>query len=124
MASNIALLGSSILVQQLIENNKEKLKQFYHNPRVGGSSPSSATIPLRHSDYAAMAIALGAHGERVEDISQLNSAISRAIENAPAVVDVVTSQQVVSSDAKKGLGFVPDYQALTAWDDAEQARRQ
>jgi len=79
---------------------------------------------LRHSDYAAMAIALGAHGERVEDISQLNSAISRAIENAPAVVDVVTSQQVVSSDAKKGLGFVPDYQALTAWDDAEQARRQ
>jgi hypothetical protein len=29
------------------------------------------------------------------------------------VVDVVTSQQVVSSDARKGLGFVPDYQALT-----------
>jgi hypothetical protein len=23
---------------------QKKLKQFYHNPRVGGSSPSSATI--------------------------------------------------------------------------------
>jgi acetolactate synthase-1/2/3 large subunit len=29
----------------------------------------------------------------------------------------------VSSDARKGLGFVPDYQALTVWDDAEQRRR-
>jgi acetolactate synthase-1/2/3 large subunit len=36
----------------------------------------------------------------------------------------VTSQTVVSSDAQKGLGFVPDYQALTAWDDAERKRRQ
>ena len=31
---------------------------------------------------------------------------------------------VVSSDARKGLGFVPDYQALMAWDEAEQKRRQ
>ena len=39
------------------------------------------------------------------------------------MIDVVTSQTVVSSDAKKGLGFVPDYQPLTAWDDAERRRR-
>jgi acetolactate synthase-1/2/3 large subunit len=37
---------------------------------------------------------------------------------------VVTSQTAVSSDARKGLGFVPDYQPLTAWDDAERRRRQ
>ena len=43
--------------------------------------------------------------------------------NAPALIDVVTSQAVVSSDAKKGLGFVPDYQPLTAWDEAERRRR-
>jgi acetolactate synthase-1/2/3 large subunit len=43
--------------------------------------------------------------------------------NAPALVDVVTSQSVISSDARKGLGFVPDFQALTAWDDAERKRR-
>ena len=78
---------------------------------------------LRHSDYAAMARALGAHGERVEDPDELAGAIRRALENAPALVDVVTSQDAVSSDAKKGLGFVPDYQALTAWDDAERRRR-
>jgi acetolactate synthase-1/2/3 large subunit len=50
--------------------------------------------------------------------------LQRALQNLPALVDVVTSQSVVSSDARKGLGFVPDYQALTAWDDAERRRRQ
>lgn len=79
---------------------------------------------LRHSDYAAMARALGAYGERVEDPADLADAIRRGLENAPAVIDVVTSQEVVSSDAEKGLGFVPDYQALTAWDDAERKRRE
>ena len=44
-------------------------------------------------------------------------------EKGPALVDVVTSQDAVSSDATKGLGFVPDYQALTPWNDAELKRR-
>src|SRR5689334_2124825 len=79
---------------------------------------------LRHSDYAALGRALGAHGERVEDVAELPAALERALANAPAVVDVVTSQAAVSSDARKGLGFVPDYQALTAWDEAERKRRQ
>jgi acetolactate synthase-1/2/3 large subunit len=79
---------------------------------------------LRHSDYAAMARALGAHGERVERPEELAGALARALAHAPAVVDVVTSQAAVSSDARKGLGFVPDYQPLTAWDDAERRRRE
>ena len=78
---------------------------------------------LAHSDYAAMARAFGLHGERVEKPEDLRGAIARALANAPALVDVVTSQTVVSSDSQKGLGFVPDYQALTAWDDAERKRR-
>ena len=78
---------------------------------------------LRHSDYAAMARALGAHGERVEDPDDLEAALARAIDKAPAVIDVVTTQRAVSSDATKGLGFVPDYQPLTAWNDAEKTRR-
>jgi len=78
---------------------------------------------LRHADYAAMARALGAHGERVEDPADLPAALERAIANAPALIDVVTSQDAVSSDTDKGLGFGPDYQALTAWDDAERKRR-
>ncbi|WP_407528447.1 thiamine pyrophosphate-binding protein [Methylobacterium oryzisoli] len=78
---------------------------------------------LADSDYAGMARALGAHGERVERPEDLPAAIARALANAPALVDVVTSQTAVSSDARKGLGFVPDYQPLTAWDDAERRRR-
>ena len=78
---------------------------------------------LRHSDYAGMAKALGAHGERVEKPEDLKGALERALANAPALIDVVTSQKVVSSDAIKGLGFVPNYQALTVWDDLERKRR-
>jgi hypothetical protein len=54
---------------------------------------------------------------------KLADALRRALANAPALVDVVTSQAAVSSDARNGLGFVPDYQPLTAWDDAERQRR-
>jgi acetolactate synthase-1/2/3 large subunit len=79
---------------------------------------------LRHSDYAALARALGAHGERVERAEDLPAALERALKNAPAVIDVVTSQSAVSSDAKKGLGYVPDYQPLEAWNEAELKRRQ
>ena len=77
---------------------------------------------LRHSDYAALARALGAtaSGSRTGGSA---GALQRALANAPALIDVVTSQSVVSSDAQKGLGFVPDFQALTAWDEAERKRR-
>jgi acetolactate synthase-1/2/3 large subunit len=78
---------------------------------------------LRHSDYAGMARALGAHGERIQDPADLADALRRALENAPALIDVVTTQCAVSSDATKGLGYVPDFQPLTAWDEAEKKRR-
>lgn len=97
--------------------NIERLDQeMNYGGRVVGTT-------LRHSDYAAMARALGLHGERVEKPEDVRGALERAVKNAPALVDVVTSQTVVSSDAQKGLGFVPDFQALTAWDDAEIKRR-
>ncbi len=98
--------------------NIERLDQeMNYGGRVVGTT-------LRHSDYAAMARALGAHGERVEKPEDLVPALRRALQNAPALVDVVTSQTVISSDAQKGLGFVPDYQALTVWDEAERRRRE
>jgi len=97
--------------------NIERLDQeMNYGGRVVGTT-------LRHSDYAGMAKALGLHGERVTKPEELKPALERALNNAPALVDVVTSQTVISSDAQKGLGFVPDYQALTAWDDAERKRR-
>ncbi|MEU6128428.1 thiamine pyrophosphate-binding protein [Saccharopolyspora sp. NPDC047091] len=82
-----------------------------------------AGTELADSDYAAMARAFGAHGERVTDPAELEAALRRAWEHAPAVVDVVTTQDAPSPDAGKGLGWVPDYQALTPWNDAEIERR-
>lgn len=105
----------------IVSNNAAwNIERFDQQDNYGGRIVGTT---LRHSDYAAMARSLGLHGERVEDPADLAGALKRAFENAPAVVDVVTSQDAVSSDARKGLGFVPDYQPLTVWDDAERKRR-
>ena len=105
----------------IVSNNAAwNIERFDQEMNYGGRVVGTV---LRHSDYAAMARALGAHGERVERHEDLTGALRRALDNAPALIDVITSQTAVSSDARKGLGFVPDYQALTAWDDAERKRR-
>jgi len=78
---------------------------------------------LAWSDYAAMARAFDLHAERVTDPKRLEGALEEAFANAPALLDVVVTQDAVSSDLGKGLSFVPDYQALSAWDEAEKARR-
>ena len=78
---------------------------------------------LAWSDYAAMARAFDLHAERVTDPVRLEGALEEAFAKAPALLDVVVTQDAVSSDLGKGLSFVPDYQALSAWDDAERARR-
>ena len=105
----------------IVSNNAAwNIERYDQEANYGGRVVGTT---LRHSDYAAMARALGAHGERVENPADLPAAVERALANAPAVIDVVTSQSAISSDARKGLGFVPDYQALTAWDDAERRRR-
>ena len=97
--------------------NIERLDQeMNYGGRVVGTT-------LASSDYAGMARAFGLHAERVTDPARLQGAIEDALANAPALIDVVTTQDALSSDAGKGLGWVPDRQALTAWDEAEQARR-
>ena len=78
---------------------------------------------LQHSDYAAMARAFGMHAERVETEDQLKPAIARAMANRPALLDVVVTSEAVSSDGKSGLAWVPDLQALAAWDEAERLWR-
>jgi acetolactate synthase-1/2/3 large subunit len=105
----------------IVSNNAAwNIERYDQEANYGGRVVGTT---LRHSDYAAMARALGAHGERVEDPAKLADALRRALGNAPALVDVVTSQAAISSDARKGLGFVPDFQALSAWDEAERTRR-
>jgi acetolactate synthase-1/2/3 large subunit len=97
--------------------NIERLDQeLNYGGRVVGTT-------LQWSDYAAMARAFGLHGERVTDPARLDGALAEAFEKAPALLDVVVTRDALSSDAGKGLGWVPTYQALTAWDEAERARR-
>ena len=79
------------------------------------SSPTPTTPPWRALRRPRRA--------RRENPDDLPAALERALANAPALIDVATFQTAVSSDARKGLGFVPDYQPLTAWDDAERKRR-
>lgn len=82
---------------------------------------------LQFADHAAMARAFGAHGERVERAEDLPAALARALAalraGGPALLDVLVTPEAASSDAKSGLAWVPDLQALGAWDDAEQAWR-
>jgi acetolactate synthase-1/2/3 large subunit len=78
---------------------------------------------LQFADHAAMARAFGMHAERVEGVEQLHGAIDRALANRPALLDVVVTPDAVSSDAKTGLAWVPDLQALAAWDEAERRFR-
>ncbi len=98
--------------------NIERLDQeLNYGGRVVGTT-------LRYSDYALMAQAFELHAERVTEPQQLLPALEKACASTPALVDVVLTQDALSSDAGKGLGWVPDYHALTAWDDAERRRRQ
>jgi len=97
--------------------NIERLDQeMNYGGRVVGTT-------LAWSDYAAMARAFDLHAERVTDVARLVPALREAFANAPSLLDVVVTRDALSSDAGKGLGWVPDHQALTAWDEAEQARR-
>ena len=97
--------------------NIERLDQeMNYGGRVVGTT-------LQWADYAMMARAFGLHAERVTDPGAARRRLSEAFANAPALLDVVVTQDALSSDAGKGLGWVPEYQALTAWDDAERRRR-
>jgi acetolactate synthase-1/2/3 large subunit len=79
---------------------------------------------LQFSDHAAMARAFGMYAERVEKTEDLPGAIQRALANMPALLDVVVTPEAKSSDAKTGLAWVPDLQALGVWEEAEQRWRQ
>jgi acetolactate synthase-1/2/3 large subunit len=78
---------------------------------------------LQFADHAAMAKAFGMHAQRVERAEDLPAAIDKALRNLPALLDVLVTPEAVSSDAKSGLAWVPDLQALSSWDDLERVWR-
>jgi acetolactate synthase-1/2/3 large subunit len=82
---------------------------------------------LQFADHAAMARGFGLHAERIERAEDLAAAIQRALAvvqaGRPALLDVLVTPEAASSDAKSGLAWVPDLQALGAWDEAEHRWR-
>jgi acetolactate synthase-1/2/3 large subunit len=104
----------------VIANNAAWNIERVDQERNYGGRVSGTT--LGDSDYAAMARAFGLAAERVTDAAALPAALARAFDRAPALVDVAVTRDTVSSDLEKGLSLVPDYQPLTAWDNAERER--
>ena len=78
---------------------------------------------LQFADHAAMAKAFGMHAQRVEKAEDLPAALALAMQNRPALLDVIVTPEAESSDAKSGLAWVPDLQALEAWDNQERQWR-
>jgi len=78
---------------------------------------------LQFADHAAMARAFGMYAERIERADDLPAAIARALAHRPALLDVIVTPEAASSDAKSGLAWVPDLQAIAAWEQAEVAWR-
>jgi acetolactate synthase-1/2/3 large subunit len=79
---------------------------------------------LQFADHAGMARSFGMYAQRVEREEDLAQAIQVAMQNRPALLDVLVTPEAASSDAKSGLAWVPDLQALAAWDDAERQWRE
>ena len=78
---------------------------------------------LQFADHAAMAKAFGMHAQRVEKAEDLPAALALAMQNRPALLDVIVTPEAESSDAKSGLAWVPNLQALEAWDNQERQWR-
>lgn len=95
-----------------IERNDQKL-------RFGGNYVG---VDLPGCRYDKLAEALGAAGRRVTDADELSAALTWGFANAPAVIDVAVTQDAESPDFTSGLAVVHPRQALTSWNDAEEAR--
>lgn len=96
-----------------IERNDQAL-------RFGGNYVG---VDLPDCRYDKLAESLGAAGRRVSDPAELPEALTWARANAPAVLDVAVTQDAESPDFTSGLAVVHPRQALTSWNDAEEARQ-
>jgi acetolactate synthase-1/2/3 large subunit len=78
-----------------------------------------STVMLRDTDYDAVAVAFGGHGERVERYEDIGPAIDRAVASGlPSCINIITDPDVMhpisfgmtGSDPKKGKISMPYYQ--------------
>jgi acetolactate synthase I/II/III large subunit len=92
------------------------------NDQLVGYDGNLVGVDLPGCRYDLVAEGLGAYAERIEKPEDLPGAIERALENAPALLDVAITKEAESPDFKNGLAGVPDRQALEVWDRAEKSR--
>src|SRR5215212_2972882 len=92
------------------------------NDQLVGYNGNLVGVDLPGCRYDLVAQGLGAYAERIERPEDLTGAIERALENAPALLDVAVTKEAESPDFKNGLAGVPDRQALEIWDRAEKRR--
>jgi len=92
------------------------------NDQLVGYDGNLVGVDLPGCRYDLVAEGLGAYAERIEKPEDLPDAIERALENAPALLDVAVTKEAESPDFKNGLAGVPDRQALEVWDRAEKRR--
>ena len=104
----------------VIANNQawgiEKTDQLQ---RFGGRAVG---VDLPGCRYDRLAESLGAAGRRVTSADELSEALTWAREHAPAVLDVLVTQDAQSPDSTSGVAVVPPDQALTKWQLAEEQR--
>jgi acetolactate synthase I/II/III large subunit len=81
-------------------------------------------VDLPGCRYDQLAVALGAVGRRVTDPDELPMALAWAQDHAPAVLDVMVTQEAPSPDSASGIAVVPPDQALIKWQLAEEQRVQ
>ena len=79
-------------------------------------------VELPDHRYDLVAHGLGLYSELVTRAEDLDGAIQRGLQNAPALLNVLITREAVSPDFKNGLAAVPSYQALARWDRLEQQR--
>jgi acetolactate synthase-1/2/3 large subunit len=96
--------------------NIEKTDQLQ---RFGGRAVG---VDLPGCRYDRLAESLGAAGRRVTDADELPEALAWAGDHAPAVLDVLVTQDARSPDSLSGVAVVPPDQALTKWQLAEEGR--
>jgi acetolactate synthase-1/2/3 large subunit len=105
----------------VISNNSAwNIERLDHVENYGANPGFNTELP--DCRYDQLAIALGLKAERVTTIEELEPALRRAIDHAPALVDVRTSGAVPSPDFRAGLADLPDLHAVRGWDEAERNR--
>lgn len=74
---------------------------------------------LPDTSYTGIAEGMGIRAEAVTSAENLVPAIKRALEDPPALVEIIISGEPRSPDFRSGLADLPDYQAIKPWNDKE-----